>query len=271
MKIGICGCGWLGQPLAQHFKQSGHNIVATSRSTATCDRFAKLDYTAICFALGDDLSTSELASLFNTDVLILNIPPGRKSMQKDVFTARMIEFVQHAKSQGVSHLVFISTTAVYGDTEGKVTETTVPKPMTDSAKAHLEIEHTIANIFQDKATTIRLAGLLGQARHPAKQLAGRTQIANGQQGVNLVHQQDVIMAISHIIEKRIWGESLHLSATEHPSREEYYNWAAGKLELPAPQFLTSETSSTGKLIDASWSLKTLGMKLQYPSPFDMLD
>jgi hypothetical protein len=80
----------------------------------------------------------------------------------------------------------------------------------------------------------------------------------------------VIRAIAQIIEKKIWGVTLHLAANEHPSREEYYRWAAVKLALPEPQFAPSGPL-TGKFIDASWTLQKLGLKLLYPSPFDMLD
>ena len=271
MQIGICGCGWLGQPLAQHLRSSGHDIVATRRSKEALQALDELGYSSIAYSLGQSLSSGSLLPLFSSELLILNIPPGGKSLRPETFVLRMKALIAHANSKGVKHLIFISTTSVYGQQSAHVTEQTRPKPNTDSGFAHIRIEQSVFEHFKKRGTVIRLAGLVGSDRHPAKFLAGRTDLKNGGQGVNLIHQQDVVSAITQIIEKHIWGETLHLAASEHPSREEYYRWAAAKLSLPEPQFLPSENASTGKLIDATWTLQQLGLRLQYASPFDMLD
>ena len=270
MQIGICGCGWLGQPLAQHLKHSGHDIVATRRSPEDLQALTELGYTSIAYTLGQSLSSDSLLPLFSSELLILNIPPGRKSMDPKSFVKQMKGLIAHANSSGIKHLIFISTTSVYGEQTAPVTEQSPVNPNTDSGSAHILIEESVFEYYEKRGTVIRLAGLVGSERHPAKLLAGRTGLKNGEQVVNLIHQQDVIRAITQTIEKSIWGETLHLAAIEHPSREEYYRWAAAKLALPAPQFLPSENPSTGKLIDASWSLQKLGLQLQYASPFDML-
>ncbi|MFT7216760.1 MAG: nucleoside-diphosphate-sugar epimerase [Paraglaciecola sp.] len=270
MKISICGCGWLGQPLAQHLKHSGHSIVATRRSEKGLQALDELGYKGIIYNLGEPLNSSAVQPLFSCDLLILNIPPGRKSINPESFVMQMKDLVAQANSCGIKNIIFISTTSVYGKQTVQVTEQTNVQPNTDSGLAHILIEQSVFEYFEKRGTVIRLAGLVGSGRHPAKFLAGRVDLKNGEQGVNLIHQQDVIRAIAQIIEKKIWGVTLHLAANEHPSREEYYRWAAVKLALPEPQFAPSGPL-TGKFIDASWTLQKLGLKLLYPSPFDMLD
>jgi nucleoside-diphosphate-sugar epimerase len=270
MRIGVCGCGWLGLPLALKLKSSGHRIVATRRSAGAVNELQALGFSAIPYSLGDSLNSTDLQPLFESELIILNIPPGRKSIQAEIFTAHMVKLIEAIALKGDAKLIFISTTSVYGNTLGDITEQTTVNPNTDSGRAHVLIEQAIFKQFKNRASVIRLAGLVSKSRHPARYLAGRTNIPNGQHVVNLVHQLDVINAIQQIINQHVWGQTLHLCATEHPSRNEYYCWAATKLGLLLPKFVAEENIGNGKKIDARYSIKKLCLNLQYPSPFDML-
>jgi nucleoside-diphosphate-sugar epimerase len=159
---------------------------------------------------------------------------------------------------------------VYGDQNAVVSEKTPTNPNTTSGKINLEIERLVQQYFAAQATIIRLSGLVGEDRHPAHYLAGKTQLAAPNKVVNLVHQQDVIQSIKSVIKNQIWGHTLVLSALEHPSRQDYYTWATQQLHLAAPLFIEERGQLTGKLIDASRSLGILGIHLKYPSPYDML-
>jgi nucleoside-diphosphate-sugar epimerase len=245
--------------------------VAPRRSAESVKALQNSGFPAIQYSLGNKLSSVKLKPLFESELIILNIPSGRKSIQADFFTTHMVELLEAIATEGDAQLIFISTTSVYGDKNGNITEQSPLSPTTDSGKAHVKIEQFIGEKFGARACVLRLAGLVGKDRHPAKYLAGRTGIPNGKHPVNLIHQFDVINAIQQIINLHVWGETLHLCSTEHPSREEYYSWAVEKLGLQSPEFLPSESGSTGKLIDANWTLQKLGLILQYRSPFHMFD
>lgn len=270
MRISICGAGWIGLPLAKIFTQSGHQVVATKRSEADANSLARFGINGLAMDLYSPLDTHSKSLLFDCDVLVINIPPGRKSFQPEVFYTAMCTLIDDAKGYGVKNLLFVSTSSVYGDVEGRVTESSPLSPSTASGKVHQDIERYVQEVFGEDASVLRLAGLIGDDRHPVKHLAGRKDIANGQQSVNLVHQTDVLEAIQCIVEKRIFGKRLHLCATEHPSRQEYYTWAAQQLSLPEPEF-ASPGSGKGKQLDCSETLNILGLELRYPSPCDMLD
>ena len=220
--------------------------------------------------LGEPMSAETQKSLFASDVLILNVPPGRKSFSPEPFKLAMFGLIDQAKIHGTPKLIFISTSAVYGDQEGIVTEQTPPLPLTESGKVHLEIENHCKDIFGNDACILRLAGLVGPDRHPVKYLAGRQGITNGQQRVNLIHRFDVIRVIHQIINQNTFGDILHLCAKDHPSRRDYYLWAADRLKLPTPDFSAPGTGQ-GKIIDASKTLSRLGLALHYASPYEMLE
>jgi nucleoside-diphosphate-sugar epimerase len=270
MQISIMGCGWLGQPLARQLLRDGHNIVATCRADAKQKQLQQLGFSTQLYNLGDSVNTDAIKSVLQCDLLILNIPPGGKQIQPTFFTKQMCDLVKQAKMVGTKRLLFISTTAVYGEAQGEMHEQSPCTPTTQSAQAHLKIEQQVLASFAHDACILRLAGLVGHDRHPAKHLAAKTNLNNALQPVNLIHQQDVIAAIKLIIEFEHFGHIFHLSAHEHPSREDYYQWACNKLGLLPPTFIDSEEDSPGKKINAKWTCDTLRLDLSYPSPYDML-
>jgi len=270
MQISVVGCGWLGLPLSISLQASGHNIVATCRSRQKAKELSKLGFDAKTFELGDELIQAPLAALFASKVLVLNIPVGRKVPKTEYFLQHMHALLKHAAISQIQNIIFISTTSVYGDNCGLITEQSPTDPQTQSGQINLAIEVMVREFFADRSTIIRPAGLVGHDRHPANYLAGESGLLNPDNVVNLVHQDDVVCAIQTVVEKGIWGQTLHLSALEHPTRAEYYTWAAKELSLNPPNFVKSEGIPLGKRIDASNSLQVLGLSLKYPSPFEML-
>ncbi len=272
MQISLMGCGWLGLPLAKHLQNCGHKIVATKRSEQDAEQLSEHGFTGLSFELGDNISKPYYSPLFKSDVLILNIPPGRKNFEPEKYISAMMDIVQQAKERGVKHILFISTTAVYGEQSRTVYEYSATEPATLSAKAHVKIEQFCQTTFAENACILRLSGLVGEVRHPIKSMSGKQEIANGQRAVNLIHQKDVIAAVTSVIENQIYGHTLHLSATEHPSRKDYYQWAARQLGLDEPGFIPlHDALDEGKKINADLSIEKLGITLKYPSPYDMLE
>lgn len=270
MQIAVVGCGWLGLPLAKSLQKSGHHIVATSRSEVGCSPLRSLGFTGVQFELGASLTHEKFAPLFNSDLLILNIPVGRKATSFDAFSTHMDDLLRQAVNSKIKHVIFVSTTSVYGDQNAIFSEKSPTNPMTESGKINLKVEQIAQQYFVAKTTILRPAGLVGKDRHPAHYLAGKTELAAPNKVVNLVHQEDVIQSIESVIKNEIWGHTLVLSALEHPTRQDYYTWAAQQLSIAAPSFIAELGQARGKLIDASSSLGILGIHLKYPSPYDML-
>jgi nucleoside-diphosphate-sugar epimerase len=272
MQIVIIGCGWLGQPLALELQQSGHNLLVTCRSPARQQALQALGLDCHQLTLGLEIEQDLQDKLAKAEAIIVCVPPGRKNFDAKHYLVAHQQLCDKLLVQPSARWLFVSTTAVYGDTHGMVFEHSEPSPNTASGFAHQAIEQYLLSRFPKQTSVLRLAGLVGPDRHPAKHLAGRLEIPEGQQGVNLVHQADVISAIDAIIAGAHWGQIFHLSALEHPSRQDYYTWACEKLGLNPPSFLSEDTtpSPSGKLVDATWTIKQLGLTLRYASPYQML-
>ena len=261
MHISVIGAGWLGTPLALHLAQHGHTLNVTKRH----DGMLNKDIKAHAFDWTLERSWLNLAFAQHSDVCVLNIPGGRRSQDLSDYTAAMQRLVQHLRDLGCKHLLFISSTSVYGEASGRIIETTEPKPLTASARANLTIEHAVKDIYAAQATVLRLAGLVGHDRHPVVHLAGK-EVDDANSPVNLIHQADVIHAISRIIDTGLWGETLHLCCEKHPTREEYYTACARQRGLAIPTFTQHQQAT--RWIDASQTLATLGLTPQFPDPMD---
>lgn len=263
--ISIIGAGWLGMALARQLQQKGHNIVLAKRQQADVTALLNQGWQAETFTLGEDIPFALCAN-----TAVVNIPPKRRTVNPSEFTKHMCALFDTLIENGTQHIIFISTTSVYGEQQGKLDQDSDTKPTTDSGKAHLHIEQHLLKTYPIHASVLRLAGLVGGERHPIKSLSGKTNLSKPTQCVNLVHRTDVISAINAIIEKQIWGETLVLCSAQHPTRKDYYTWAAEQLSLVAPTFLQEDLKAPAKQIDSTKTLAKLGIKLAFPSPYDMI-
>lgn len=282
----LCGCGWLGQPLGLKLRQVPINVYGTTTRSEQLPVLAAQDIDPIEFVLDKTdvantvYSSSLLTAFTHTDVIVVNIPPGRRHLHAPPFIAGIKQLIQYAKNKNPNiNIVFVSTTSVFGEMTGDVDEDTPVSPVTASGKAHAEIEQWCLNEFPKQACVVRLAGLIDEQRHPVKALVKRPSLANGKQRVNLVHKEDVIRVLVQILTtdfNHVAGRTLHLCAPEHPTRQDYYQAAAQHKGLGTLSFTRDDgiaghgVVAEGKIVLAQKTQQWLGFKYQYSSPYDML-
>ncbi|MFT4653289.1 MAG: nucleoside-diphosphate-sugar epimerase [Kangiellaceae bacterium] len=286
--IHIMGLGWLGRPLAKKLLNYGGNVSGSVTSIEKQQKLQLQSFNTDIFDLYKPINvqytndSQALATRFKDATLILNIPPGRSNFNKDLFIHNMLGLIDYAMHHGLHQLIFVSTTSVFGEHYGNVYNNTALQAKTESGKAHQAIELHLALHYLHKSKILRPAGLIGPSpdktdssihsqRHPIYSLCHKTDIPNGNDPVNLIHQYDVIQAIVALITKDIASHAFNLSAIEHPSRKEYYEWCAKELSLTIPTFLDdTKKRQLGKRIDATQSFIELGVTPKYSSPFAML-
>ncbi|WP_318404298.1 SDR family oxidoreductase [Photobacterium leiognathi] len=265
MQVAICGCGWLGLPLAKALYRQGCNVYGTKTALADAKLLAQWGINGLQMQL--PLETNEqmeyLASLLASDVMVINIAAGRQSVDKEQHYQNVMSLSYGAKNAGCKRIIFISTTSVYDGRQGRVVETDDVMPITDSALVHVKIEQALREQWGEQLTILRLSGLIGDDRHPVKFLAGREGIKDGNSPVNLIHLDDCITAICRLVEKKAEMPVLHLAADFHPSRHDYYTQMAKQRSLSLPQFEMDNSDNNGKVIDASATLAWLGISLKH--------
>lgn len=268
MKVSILGCGWLGFPLAKKLIEIGFEVKG---STTTENKLAVLKSNKIAPYLLElsETKISECISdfLYNSDILIIDIPPGLRKIteatSEKTFVAKIEHLIPFIENSTVKKVLFISSTSVYADTAAipTVTEKTVLNPNTESGKQLMEVENLLRNNTNFQTTIIRFGGLIGKERNIVKMLTGKTNVANPDAPINLIHQEDCIGIICEILKQvtldKVWNETFNAVAPIHPTRKKYYTEKAKQLHLIAPIFTENETN-VGKIVSSEKLENVLG-------------
>ena len=234
--ISILGCGWYGLELAKELVTKGYTVKGSTTTASKIDSFKQLGILPYLVDFEEDRESFS-PDFFNCDLLIISIPPKRSTAEQHTFLAKIKRIAKTATIYKVPQVIFISSTSVYGDKNGEVTESTPPAPDTDSGKAIWSAEKLLLESPGFTPTILRFGGLIGPARDPGRFFAGKSNIANGNAPVNLIHLSDCIGITLNIIERRAYGHIYNACSNEHPSRSDFYTKAAVASGLEKPEFI----------------------------------
>jgi nucleoside-diphosphate-sugar epimerase len=266
--IALLGAGWLGEPLAHRLLRLGYAVKVATTSEEKAAHFRELGWDTYLLELFPDHINGDTEGFFKSDQLILTVPPGgrRDPEVVNTYPAKIQQALQAAKKGNVRQVLFTSSTGIYGEQEGTVTEDSPLQPSTASGKALVEVESLLQESYADEATILRLAGLVGGDRQPGRWFAGKEDVPGGEQFVNLVHREDVLAVIERVLVDAHWGHTLNICADEHPTKADFYPTASKAIGLTAPTFVTDHQQPQGKIIDNSRGKAVLGFAYQYPNP-----
>lgn len=269
-KVAIVGLGWLGMPLALSLSARGWQVAGSKTTLDGVEAAGMCGIESYMLRLEPELvcETDDLEALMNVDALVITLPARRTGPGDDFYFQAVQQIVDSALAWQVKRIIFTSSTSVYGTAAGVVKETTRREPVTASGKVLKELEDWLHNLPGTSVDILRLAGLVGPQRHPGRFFAGKT-APDGQQGVNLVHLEDVVAAITLLLQTPKGGHIYNLCAPEHPARAVFYPQMARDLGLEPPVFTSGDEKNTGKCVDGSRICHELGFEYQYPDPLVM--
>ena len=269
--VAIVGLGWLGLPLARHLKNLGWEVKGTKRTHDGVEQMRLMRLEAYHLELTPEINADpdDVSALLDVDSLIINIPPSQYFFDLNQYVEGVQNLVNEALLQGVSHIIFISSTSVFPEISANFDESVIPQPSSDIGRALVEIENGLAQMQDIDCDIIRFAGLVGNDRHPVYSLAGKQDLKCGHSPVNLVHLDDCARAIQLLLETPGGYRLYHLAAPMHPTREAYYQHAAEKYGLEPPHFISSEQDPQ-RIIMAEKICHELEFVYQYPDPNLML-
>ncbi|MGB3255844.1 SDR family oxidoreductase [Buttiauxella gaviniae] len=270
-KVAIVGLGWLGMPLAMSLSARGWQVTGSKTTLDGVDAARMCGIDSYQLQLTPELvcDSDDLDALLDADALVITLPARRTGEGDDFYLQAVQEIVDSALAHNIPRIIFTSSTSVYGEAEGSVKETSPLEPVTASGRVLKELETWLHDLPGTSVDILRLAGLVGPERHPGRFLAGKTDVANGTHGVNLVHLEDVISAITLLLQAPKGGHIYNLCAPAHPTRAEFYSLMARQMNLDAPLFRTETQNGHGKLVDGNRICNELGFEYQYPNPLVM--
>ncbi|WP_330992766.1 SDR family oxidoreductase [Pluralibacter gergoviae] len=267
-KVAIVGLGWLGMPLALAMTARGWQVSGskTTEDGAEAARMCGIDGYPLRLTPVLEADSDDLEALMNVDALVITLPARRSGPGDDFYRQAVQEIVDSALAHRMPRILFTSSTSVYGKGEGTQKESSPRHPVTASGRVLKELEDWLHNLPGTSVDILRLAGLVGPGRHPGRFFAGKS-APDGQQGVNLVHLEDVISAIMLLLQAPKGGHIYNLCAPGHPARKTFYPQMARELGLAPPVF--SDSSDKGRIIDGNRICAELGFEYQYPDPLVM--
>jgi nucleoside-diphosphate-sugar epimerase len=268
-EINLLGCGWLGFPLALNLISRGFVIKGSTTSPEKMQVLKAAGIDPFLVQFDQSLPEPELDPLLDGDILIVSVPPGRKTTEGPDNYKRMGEILasQIPKSR-ISKLIFISSTSVYSDRNKVFTESSELAPETLSGKVIAEVEKSLLALPMN-VIVLRLAGLFGPGRSPGRFFSGKTNIPNGLAPVNMIHQDEVIAIINALIDSDS-AKGVYIGSTpSHPTKQEFYTLAARIDKLPEPNFILEKLS--WKIVESERVEIELGFSYKFPNLMERLN
>ena len=213
---GILGCGWLGQAWALSLIQAGDTVWGSARRPGILSELGTASIHPVPF----DSSLDSNPTWPRCRKLLVALPPatGEDAFQKAA-----------GFSADCDWTVLISSTSVYPDGDGHLTEDqAVRRVSPHSGACLLDVE---SHFDPSRTTILRAGGLFGPHRHPGRFLRNRP-LTQSLDPVNVVHLDDVLLAIQHAAQKQLQGP-YNLVSPMVRSRGEFYA-AAGAWSPTGP-------------------------------------
>ena len=270
-KVAIVGLGWLGMPLARALVGRGWQVTGskTTEDGVQAARASGIPASLLTLDPEPQCDPDDLAELLDVDALVVTLPARRTVETSEQYIQAVQNIVDMALARQVRHIIFTSSTSVYGNLQGEADEESALDPVTPAGGSLVRLEQWLHDLPGTTVDILRLAGLVGPARHPGRFLAGKTGLSHGRQGVNLVHLDDVISAIVMLLEQPAQGAVYNLCAEGHPSREDYYTRLAANAGWIPPVFDGEPATIAGKEVNGQRICRERGFRYQWPDPYDM--
>lgn len=187
----VMGHGYLGRAVAARFRADGWQVTAASLGGG--------DGAVVC-DVGDGVAVGRLAEAgLPPEVVIHCAASGHGGA--DAYQRVYVDGCAHLRQAfPAAWLVFVSSTSVYGQTDGTTVDEDSPtQPERATGRLLLEAE----GIAVDGGGTVcRLAGIYGPGRSVilAKFLTGRAVIEeDGRRFLNQIHRDDAVRALAHLL------------------------------------------------------------------------
>jgi nucleoside-diphosphate-sugar epimerase len=249
--VAIAGMGWLGKPFAQKLMMLGYRVKGSVTSIEKATDLQKKGFDVYPLEISETGITGEVNAFLSTiDYLVIMIPPGLRRNTGADYVLKMTHFLNEIGKSSLQNVILVSSTSVYDDSQGNVTEREIPRPTSESGRQLFQVEKLFFNNPSLNTSIVRFGGLYGGSRQPVRYLAGRENLNDGNAPVNLINRDDCIGILLNIIQKDALGHIFNAVSPQHPTKKEYYQAKAIELNLTPPTFSTNDEHEIFKKVDS---------------------
>jgi len=264
----IIGCGYLGHRVALKWRDVGDTVFALTRSEETAERFRADGLHPI---VGDVMQPETLTFPDDMTTCLYAVGLDRSAgfSQQEVYVGGLSN-VLTAETFQPEKLIYISSTSVYGQTDGEpVDEQSPTQPDRDNGKVCVDAERLIRKQVKSDWNILRLSGIYGPDRLLARKekLANREPMRGNPNGyLNLIHVEDAVQAVLKCEASPDAINELFLISDDRPMlRREYYTTLAKQFGTPEPVFVEYNGDNLGKKCINQKAKNLLGFDPRYSS------
>ncbi|TDQ17423.1 nucleoside-diphosphate-sugar epimerase [Algoriphagus boseongensis] len=265
-RISIIGFGWLGKPLGKYLKSKGYQVLGSTTSPEKKRTLESEELETIQFSLNPHPEGVGFNKLFQSEILVVNIPPRTRS-GNGLFHLEQLKYLRILIDQSpIQKVIFVSSTGIYPEmVSAKEYGEDFPITLENTGNEILfKAEQMMEAEKKFDLTVVRFGGLMGEERIPGKYFSGKENVA-GHTRVNFIHKDDAVRMIAWIIEKGLWNQTFNGVAPIHPLRREIYEKNARELGIAPPASFQNEPEGKDRLISAEKILAT-GFEFEFPDP-----
>jgi len=261
------------------FVRSRYALYALARDRS---RFAELRALGLKPVWGDLDRPDSLAALAGLAQDVVHFAPPPRDGVHDTRTAHVIAALARAQSLP-QHLVYLSTSGVYGDCAGELVAETRPlRPLTERALRRADAEQRLRAWGARsgvRVTIVRVPGIYAADRLPLERLRRGTPALDAEEDafVNHVHADDLARIVVAALRRGQPNRSYN-AVDDVPQRMgEYFDVVADSFDLPRPRRigraeaertlpreLLSFMRESRRLVNARMK-RELRVRLRYPS------
>jgi len=271
----IVGCGYIGRRVAQRLSGENYRVTGCVRSTSGAAAVMDAGIAVLQVDLDKGVPHSVLDGF--EDVFYFAPPPR----DGDTDT-RMASFLQALDAGSVRRIVYISTSAVYGDCQGAwIDESQVTEPTTGRGRRRLDAEQQLTAWCDRHGvqwTILRVPGIYGPGKLPLARLEKGLPVLREADApcTNRIHGDDLAMICVAAMQADSCNTVYNVSDGHPSNMTDYFFRVADAAGLPRPPVVTRAEAeavlSSGMLSFLADSrrmkndrlLKELGVTLQYP-------
>jgi nucleoside-diphosphate-sugar epimerase len=259
VRVLVAGYGYVGTELARRLVAAGDDVWGLRRSPGELPPDVRP-------VVADVTAPATLASLpRHLDALVYAVSPAARD--DGAYRSAHVDGLRNvvAATGGGSRLLFVSSTAVYGQTDGsEVDEDSPTEPDRSTAGILLEAE-TVAR--DAGGTVLRLSGIYGPGRTRLidEVRAGTATYPPEATYTNRIHRDDAAAALAHLLHLDT-PAPVYVGVDDDPApRREVLRWLADRLGAPPPREARDRRTRGGNKRCRNARLRATGWAPTYPS------
>ena len=273
-KLFCFGYGYVCHHLADRLRLYDWEIAGTTTDTDKKDRMIESGVNAYVFDTSRPL-VDPTSALKDVTHILLSVPPTNAGdIVFDLHSADIAEL------PSLEWIGYLSTTAVYGNRDGKwVDETSDTSPTSRRGSLRLKAEQQWLSLFSRHALPMhlfRLAGIYGPGRSALDAVRAGTsrRIDKPGHAFNRIHVDDVVETLIASMNAPKPGEIYNLSDNNPVSSHEVIEFACRLLGMPVPELIPFDQTTMAPIVRSFYTdnkrisnkkIKTdLGVTLLHP-------